>query len=273
LSIFDSEFLAREILTSTTRKTAAFFLILFSLSLAVSSTSRVVKICKEAPDLIYSATGTLVFEKYALISPDTLKIIDGTKINRLGTLVSGIKLSQNISYPIDITIGSDKALSAAEGKNTFIHIGKNALTTNVLSALFGYESQKTTWDRILKTPNITIDEIFYKNYFSKFSNKIGFWVMGFIVIGIQMFQSILQVWLSIFIYLLFFGKKLRLIEKIRLLMLTFIPYFIIMPVSLFAAKGILFTTDISLLCAVILTIRAIVKVDKICVRKDNNEII
>jgi len=54
-------------------------------------------------------------------------------------------------------------------------------------------------------------------------------------------------------------------------MLTTIPYFIIMPVSFCAANGISFATDIALVCALIITIRAITQVELFLTKRINYE--
>jgi hypothetical protein len=264
LSVFDSNFLASQALDSTVKKTAQFFMALLLSSLTISALSRAVKICASAPNLIYGAAGVIKFEDYVLIFPDTLKIVEGTKINELGTLVSGIKIPTPVSYPIAITIGGTDSVVSA--KSPFMHIGKTAFSTNVLSFFFEKDPakvQKASWKEILKTPNMTIDENFYVAHFKKFSSKISIFCTEFFVIGLEMSGAVLQIWISIFIYLIFFGRNLDFYAKFRILMLICTPYFIIMPVSLVAAKGILFTTDISLVCAVIITVRAMLRIDVI----------
>ncbi|MDR0304084.1 MAG: hypothetical protein LBH98_04845 [Chitinispirillales bacterium] len=273
LSVFDSGFLASEILVSNLKNVAAFFSICFFLSLVLASVSRVIKISEEAPRLAYSALGTVKFENYVLVYPDTLKQIDSWKLTELGTLVSGVKLPKNVSYPIEVTIGTD---SVKNNGKPFLHAGKNEFSTNIMSILFERKPQKIQrigWKKILKNPNVTADENFYKAYFKKVSNKFGFLCTEFVVIGLEMLKSLFHIWLPVLIYLLFFGKRLKFNGKIKLVMFAAIPYLIITPVSLLAAKGILFTTDISLVCAVIITIRALVQIEKNCTRKDDNETI
>ena len=264
LSVFDSNFLASQALDSTVKKTSQFFFALFLSSLTISALSRAVKICAAAPDLIYGAAGVLKFEDYVLIFPDTLKVVEGAKINELGMLVSGIKIPTPKYYPVAITIGgTDSAVSA---KSPFIHIGKTAFSTNVLSFFFEKNPakvQRVIWKEILKTPNMTIDKGFYAAHFKKISSRINVFWTEFFVIGLEMSGAILQIWISVFVYLIFFGRKLDFYAKFRLLMLICTPYFIIMPVSLVAAKGILFSTDISLVCAVIITVRAMLRIDVI----------
>jgi len=264
MSVFDSNFLASQALDSTVKKTAQFFFALFLASLTISAISRAVRICAAAPNLIYGAAGVIKFEDYVLVFPDTLKNVESAKINELGTLVSGIKIPTTISYPIAITIGETD--SATSAKSPFIHIGKTAFSTNVLSFFFEKNPakiQRINWKEILKTPNMTIDENFYAAHFKKISSRINVFWTEFFVIGVEMSGAILQIWISIFIYLIFFGRNLDFYAKFRLLMLICTPYFIIMPVSLVAAKGILFTTDISLVCAVIITVRAMLRIDGI----------
>jgi hypothetical protein len=212
--------------------------------------------------LIYNAAGGLKFENYVLVSPDKLKIVDGAKINELGVLVSGIKIPSQVSYPIAITIGGTDSIKNAE--SPFIHIGETAFSTNILPFFLEKNPakiQKASWEKILKTPNITIDENFYEIHFKKISSRINIFWTEFFIIGMEMSGAIFQIWISIFVYLIFFGRKLVFPAKFRLLMLICTPYFIIMPVSLIAAKGILFVTDISLVCAVIITVRAILRID------------
>jgi len=264
LSVFDSDFLASQALNSTVKKTAQFFLALFLSSLTISALSRAVKICANAPNLIYGAAGVIKFEDYVLVFPDTLKVVESAKINELGTLISGIKIPAPVSYPVAITIGgTDSAVSSV---GPFIHIGKTAFLINALSFFFEKNPakvQKASWKEILKTPNMTIDESFYAAHFKKISSKINIFWTEFFVIGVEMSGAIMQIWISVFIYLIFFGRNLDFYAKFRLLMLICTPYFIIMPVSLVAAKGILFTTDISLVCAVIITVRAMLRIDVI----------
>lgn len=250
LLIFDSKFLVSQVLTSTLGKILTFFLTLFFLSLVLSSVSRVIKISEFAPNLIYSAVGTMKFENYVLTCPDTLKQIDKWKFNELTALISGVKVPQSFSYSIEISMGSDRLKNPS---SPFLHIGKTEFSTNVMSV---------GWNKILKKPNMTIDENFYKTYFKNPLNRFGIFLAEILIIGLEMLKSIFQIWLSILIYLLFFGKRLKFPEKFKLITITAIPYLIIMPISLFAAKSILFTTDISLLCAVVIAIRAIFQIEK-----------
>ena len=257
LLVFDSKFLASEVFGSTLRKVFMFLGALFIMSLVLSSVSRVIKLNEFAPNLIHSALGTMEFENYVLTSPDTLKIVDGWRLNELITLISGVKMPLSVSYPIEISVGGDTVKTT--GGKLFVHVGKTEFSTNVMSRK---NIQSVGWDKILKTPNIVINEKFYKAYFGNPLNKIGIFLGEILIIGFEMFKSILQIGLSILIYLLFFGKKLKFPEKLKLIMFSLIPYLIIMPVSLFAAKNILFVNNIALICAVIIAIRAIIQSEK-----------
>jgi hypothetical protein len=256
-TVVDAQYLASQALSGKTKSVLLFFFSLFLISLAISAIFRSVNITKSAPEILVSAFGVLRFENNKLVSPDTLVSIDGGKINKLGALISGLRVPPSLAYPIKITAGTDSIISA---KEPFVHIGESAFSSNVLSLLFNKkpsEIQYISWNKILPSPNAALNLDFYKEQFSKIPNKISIYSAAFIIIGAEMFSAILQIWISILIYLLFFGRKLKFLGRFRMLMLTAIPYFILMPVSLAAANGFAFTTDIALVGGLIMTFRAV----------------
>jgi hypothetical protein len=272
LSIVDSNYLANEVLNTAFKSVFWFFFAVLMLSLSVSAISRSVKISKYAPEAIVSTVGVLQFENYRLISPDSIKQIEGWRLKEVGALVSGIRVPQSVEYPASISVGTDEIDSS---KRAFIHIGETAFSSNVLASIFGRNKsnnvQQILWTEVLSSPNIIVDEGFYIAQFGKIQNIIGIFFAQQILIGLEFFGAILQIWLSLMIYLLFFGKNLKLPSKFRLLMLATIPYFIIMPISLAAANGILFTTDIALVAALIITIRAVTRIESSIAKKENYE--
>jgi len=261
LSVVDAKYLVSQASNAKTKSVFLFFLLFFMLSLAISSATRTAKITKQVPDILVSAVGVLKFEDNKLVSPDTIKIIDNWRLKELGTLISGMRVPQAVTYPIQVSIGTD---SINTTQNPFVHIGKTAFSTNILSALFSKnpdEVQSVAWNKILPSKNIVADANFYITQLSNPANKINIFFAGLIIIGIEMTSAILQIWIAILIYLVFFGRNLNIFGRLRLIMLTTIPYFILMPVSLAAANGISFTTDIALVCGLIMTIRAVTQLD------------
>jgi hypothetical protein len=150
-----------------------------------------------------------------------------------------------------------------------MHFGESAFSTNILSSMFANKPeniQTFLYKDILKTPYATVNAGFYSALLSKPLNIINLFFMQVMITGVQMLSAILQIWISIMIYLIFFGRKLNVPAKFRLLMLITIPYFILLPVSMSAANGILFTTDFALIAALIITIRAITHIELTLVR-------
>jgi hypothetical protein len=267
LSVVDAKYLASQALSAAMKPVFLFFLLLFFLSLAISSAFRTAKITKHAPEILASTLGVLKFENYNLVSPDTLIFVDSWRLKELGALISGVKIPQSVAYPIEITIGID---SIKTTQKPFFHIGETAFSTNTLPSFLNEYLDKS-WNKILPSPNVIADVDFYKTLFSKVSSKINIFFVIFVFIGIEMFLAISQIWISILIYLLFFGRKLNFYRRLRLLMLATIPYFILMPVSFAAANGIAFTTDIALVAALIMTIRAVTQLDPIPTKGNGNE--
>jgi len=271
LSAVDAKYLASQALNASWKSVFLFFIAVFFISLTISSISRTARITKFAPELLSAAVGILKFDNYKLTSPDTLISVDGWKLKEIGTLITGVKLPKSAAYPIAVTVGTD---SIASAKTPFIHVGENAFSTNILSIFLRRNPdriQNISWSEILPAANPLVDANYYKTQFSKISNKFKIFVAGFVIIGVGMFEAILHIWVSLLIYLLFFGQKLNFSGRHRLIMLATTPYFILMPVSLTAAKSFDFTTDIALICALIMTIRAVPNLDLISVKENGNE--
>jgi hypothetical protein len=261
-SVIDDKYLAREILTATTKSVFLFFLLLFAISLSVSAILRTVKITNLVPEKVFGAVGVLKFQDYKLVSSDTLKEVENWRLKEFGTLISGLRIPAAQYYPVRVTVGQDDFIDT---EKDFVNVGKTHFSTNILPMFLMKNADNMiniSWKEIFKESNITVDLNFYKTLVSKPAFKINIFLSQLVIIGcFQMFVSILQIWISLMIYLMFFGRKLNVSAKFRLLSLTTIPYFIIMPVSLFAANVSLFATDISLVCALIITIRAITQIE------------
>jgi len=271
LSIVDAKYLAAEALSAKTKSVLFFFISLLLLSLTISAVARSAKIIKFAPDILVSTLGVLKFQNYNLISPDSLISVEGWKIKELNELVSGAKIAPTVNYPILLSIGTD-SVSAAQ--NPFIHIGRTYFTTNIVSAIFrGNPSvvQNVLWEKLLPAPNAVLDADFYRAQFSQIQNKISTFFAAFAILCADIFSAVLQIWISILIYLIFFGKKLRVAGRFRMLMLATIPYFILLPISIFAANGIAFTTDIALIGGLIMTFRATGRINEPLLKENNNE--
>lgn len=271
LSVVDARYLASQSLNATTKSVFWFFISFFFISLAISSISRTERITKLAPEAMVSTFGILKFENNSLISPDTLKYVDGWRLKELGALVSGIKIPQSVVYPVEITIGTD---SIKTTQNSFIHIGKTAFYTNFLSSYFSKnedDTQSVLWEKILPSQNLVVDADFYRSEFSKLSNRLNIFFAEVFIIGIEMTSAIMQIWIAILIYLLFFGRMFNFFGRIRLLMLTTVPYFILMPVSIAAANGVVWTTDIALIAGLVMTFRALTTIETPLNKENKNE--
>ena len=261
LTIVDAQHLASRALGAATKSVFLFFMLVFLFSLALSSAVRTIKITQSAPELLVSAAGILKFNSYNMVSPDTLFSVDVWRLKEIGTLISGLSFPQTTAYPIAVSIGTDKVEIT---QKPFLHVGETALFTNILPDFLKSDTnsvQKFSWDKILPYPNAVIDVSFYETQFSQMRNKFGIFLTIGVLISIEMFSAMLQIWISILIYLLFFGRKLNIFGRIRLILLTTIPYFILMPVSIMAANGTPFTTDIALVGGLIMTFRAVSKID------------
>lgn len=258
LCVTDANYLATQALNATTKSALGFFFLLFLISMLISAGTRTAKIVKSAPDILVSSVGILEFENYNLITPDTLKQINGRKII---ALISGKNISQTANNPIDITAGID---SIKTSQKPFIHIGKTGFSTNIFSIISQNNAsviQNIPWTKTLPSPNLIADANFYKKQFSNISTKTQLFIGALIIISVDMISAILQIWIAILIYLLFFGRTLKFAGRLRMLMFATIPYFIVMPISILATNGFAWTTDIALIGGLIMTFRAVTRLD------------
>ncbi|MCL2844726.1 MAG: hypothetical protein FWE23_04650 [Chitinivibrionia bacterium] len=261
LSIFNRDYLADEVLYSTVKQTLLFFFILFAISVGVSGISRTISVNRNAPNAIFSSVGELRFENNMLVSPDTIKQVEAWRLREFSALITGVRIPTEANQPFSLTVGGD---SIPNTDDNFMHLGKSAFSTNMTTFIFGDEMQVIEWSRILPDPNLRIDNAdFYKKLFLQPVNATTMFFLQSVMLVGRMFFGIIQIWLALFFYMLFFGKRLNAAARFRLLLLTATPYFIITPLSIFAADGVWFATDIALVAALIMTVRSLNKVDAI----------
>ena len=258
LSIFNRDYLVDEVLYGTVKQSLLFFIILFALSLGVSSILRTITITQKAPDILFSAIGELKFENNTLISPDTTKHIDAWRVREFSALMTGVRIPTDAASPFAFSVGGD----FFDTNDNFVHFGKSAFSSNVMAQIFGGETQVTEWSKILTNPNLKMDKAAsYRTILTQPLSLMSLFFLQNVMLGGGTLFGILQIWLALFFYMLFFGKRLNAAARFRLLLLTATPYFIIATISIFAADGVWFATDLALVAALIMTVRCLNKVD------------
>jgi len=265
LTVFNRDYFVDNVLHSFLKPTLSFFLTLFALSLVISAIARTVTVSQKAPTMLSSLTGELSFQDHALVSPDTLRQVEQWRIRELSSLVTGVINIPNETQIFLLSIGGDSIPNKA---TPFIHLGKSAFSTNVASFLSGNEIQTLEWSRILQNPNMKTDAEFYRAALAQPATAATLFFVQVFVLSGRMGFGVVQIWIALLVYMIFFGRKLNAPAKFRLLLLASTPYFIFALISIFAADGVWFATDLALVAALIITVRGLNKVDLI---KDTKE--